>query len=140
MVHALKEIRRVLAADGILIDLRPLAERWQIEVASRREVKEAGRLVDLEIGLEDDRSANEAMAQAESQGWFIREREEYFPFFYYWDSPNEMKKYIDEEWTDFMAIDEGTWKNIRSIWAVADADARVRIHVKMLITRWRKNI
>jgi hypothetical protein len=138
MVHALSEIQRVLAPAGILIDLRPLADRWQIEVASAREVSEAGRLTDLEMGLEDDRSANEAMIQAESQGWFLREREEFFPFFYYWDSPNEMKEYLDEEWADFTAIDEDTWNNIRSLWAAADADARLRIRVKMLITRWRK--
>ena len=140
MVHALNEIRRVLVPDGILIDLRPVTDRWPVEVASRREVKEAGRLTDLEIGLDDDRSANEAMLQAEAQGWFLRELEEYFPFFYYWDSPNEMKKYIDEEWTDFMAIEEDMWKTIRSMWAVADADARLRIRMKMLITRWRKNM
>ncbi len=139
MVHALSEIQRVLAPDGILIDLRPLADRWPIEVASRREAREAGRLTDLEIGLEDDRAANESMHQAESQGWFLREREEFFPFFYYWDSPNEMREYLDEEWSDFMAVDEEVWKTIRSMWAVADADARLRIRVKMLITRWKKS-
>ncbi|HUI90032.1 MAG TPA: hypothetical protein VLX61_15040 [Anaerolineales bacterium] len=138
MVHALTEIHRLLVPDGILIDLRPLAERWPVEVASSREVREAGRLTDLEIGLEDDRSANEAMIQAESHGWFLREREEFFPFFYYWDSPNEMKEYMDESWSDYLTIDESTWKNIRSMWAVANADARLRVRVKMLITRWKK--
>ena len=138
MVHALSEIRRLLVPDGILIDLRPLADRWPIEVVSSREVKAAGRLTDLEIGLEDDRSANESMIQAKSQGWFLREQEEFFPFFYYWDSPNEMKEYMDESWSEYLTIDESTWKNIRSTWAVADADARLRVRVRMLITRWKK--
>ena len=138
MVHALNEIQRVLAPDGILIDLRPLAERWQIEVASSREIKEAGRVTDLEIGLEYDRAANESMIQAESQELFVREREEFFPFFYYWDSPNEMKEYMDDEWEDIVSVDEATWKNIRPMWAVANADARLRVRVKMLITRWKK--
>ena len=138
MVHALSEIRRLLVPDGILIDLRPLADRWPIEVASSREGKAAGRLTDLEIGLEDDRSANESMIQAKSQGWFLREQEEFFPFFYYWDSPNEMKEYMDESWSEYLTIDESTWKNIRSTWAVADADARLRVRVRMLITRWKK--
>ena len=61
MVHALNEIQRVLAPDSILIDLRPLAGNWPIEVASAREIKEAGRATDLEIGLEDDRAANERL-------------------------------------------------------------------------------
>ncbi len=138
MVHALNEIHRVLAPNGILIDLRPLADRWPIEVASAREVKEAGRVSDLPVGLEDDRAANEAMARTEAQKQFVRKREEFFPLFYYWDTPNEMKEYIDEEWADFIAIDEETWKNIRSMWAVANADARVQIRVKMLIALWKK--
>ncbi|SRR5581483_5400592 len=139
MVHALSEIHRALAPNGILIDLRPLTGGWPIEVASSREVIEAGRVSDLPVGLEDDKAANESMARAESQKWFTREREEYFPFFYYWDSPNEMKKYIDEDWADFVTIDEETWKSIRSLWAVADADARMRVRVKMLISRWKKS-
>jgi SAM-dependent methyltransferase len=138
MVHALDEIRRVLAPDGILIDLRPLAGRWPVEVASSRESREVGRASDMPAGLEDDRAANESIAQAAAQGWFAREREESFPFFYYWDSPKEMQEYIDEDWEDFVTIDEEVWKNIRSIWAVADADARLRVRVRMLITRWRK--
>ena len=138
MVHALSEIQRVLAPDGILIDLRPLADRWQIEVASAQEIKEAGQINDLEIGLADDRAANESMSKGESAGMFIREREEFFPFFYYWDSPNEMKEYIDDSWSDYVTIDDAAWKNIRSMWAVANADARLRVRVKMMITRWKK--
>ncbi len=137
MVHALNEIQRVLVPDGILIDLRPLAVRWPIEVVSSRETKEAGKVTDLD--LEDDRAANESMARAEAQGLFVREQEEFFPLFYYWDSPNEMKEYIDESWSDYITIDEVTWRNVRSIWAVANADARLRVRVKMLITRWDKN-
>ena len=138
MVHALNEIQRVLVRDGILIDLRPLAGGWPIEVASAREIKEAGRAPDMPPVAEDDRAANQAIAQAAEQKWFVREREEFFPYFYYWDSPNEMKEYIDEDWEDFISMDEADWKNVRSMWAVADADARLRIRVKMLITRWKK--
>jgi SAM-dependent methyltransferase len=138
MVHALKEIHRVLAPDGVLIDLRPLAGSWPVEVASGREVKEAGRVSDMPVGLEDDKAANESIAQAASQDRFAREREEFFSFFYYWDSPNEMQAYIEEEWADFISIDESTWKNVRSLWAVADADARLRVRLRMLITRWKK--
>ncbi len=139
MVHALNEIHRVLAPGGILIDLRPLTGQWPIEVASRREVKEAGRVNDLPVGVEDDQAANETIAQAASQKLFVKEREEFFPFFYYWDSPSEMQQFIEEEWEDWASIDEVVGKNIRSLWAVADADARLRIRLKMMIARWKKN-
>jgi len=138
MVHALNEIQRVLAPNGSLIDLRPMMSNWAIEVASMREVQEVGRVSDLPEGLEDDHAANESMAKAEAQKQFVREQEEFFPFFYYWDSPNEMKEYMDEDWSDIITIDEDTWKNVQSMWAVANADARLRIRVKMMITRWKK--
>ena len=137
MVHALNEIRRVLVQDGILIDLRPLAKDSLVEVVSLRATLEAGRVSQLAEDLADDLAADRAIAKAAEQNWFIQEREEFFPFFYYWDSPNEMQKYIEEEWADFITIDEDVWKNIRSMWAVADADARVRINLKMLIARWK---
>src|SRR5262245_66390506 len=137
MVHALGEVHRALAPDGILIDLRTLTGDWPVEVASSRGAVQAGHPSDLP-GREDDKFADEAVARAEALKWFAREREEFFPFYYYWDSPNEMKEYIDEDWQDFVTLDEAAWKDIRSKWAVADADARLRIRVRMLITRWRK--
>ncbi len=88
-------------------------------------------------GLADDAAANQAMADATAQGLLVREQQEVFPFHYYWDSPAEMQKYVEEEWTDWLGIEESVWKEVRSKWAVADADARVRIQVDMLITRWR---
>ena len=138
MVHALGEICRVLTRSGTLIDLRPLAGKWPIEVVSARERREAGEVTDLPQALADDAAANLAMAQAASDGLLVREQEEIFPFHYYWDSPGDMRQYVEEEWSDFIGIEEGVWKNVRSFWAVANADARVRIQLNMLITRWRK--
>lgn len=138
MVHALKEIQRVLVPDGILIDLRPMLDRWQIQVASAREIRETGQVQDFPVGLADDEAANQAMAESEAKGWFVREHEEFFPFIYSWDTPNELTEWIEEEWQDFITVDDETQQSTRSAWAVADADARVRLKMKMLITRWRK--
>lgn len=137
MVHALREIRRVLIPNGILIDLRPVLDRWTVEVASARATSQTGRVTDFPVGLEDDAAANQAMTESESQGWFVREREEFFPFVYSWDSANELEEWIAEEWEDFIAVDEETRRATRSAWALADADARVQLNLKMLITRWR---
>jgi hypothetical protein len=138
MVHALREICRVLIATGILIDLRPLAAEWPVEVVSARERKLAGEVTDLPQGLADDAAANHAISQAATDGLLRREEEEIFPFHYYWDSPGDMRTYVEEEWSDFISIEESVWNNVRSYWAVANADARVRIQLSMLITRWRK--
>ena len=97
-----------------------------------------GRVTDLPQGLADDAAANDAMSHGERAGFFRREAEDTFPFYYTWDSPGEMRKYIDEEWADFAGLEEDVWGRTRSTWAVAEADARVGIRVKMLITRWVK--
>jgi hypothetical protein len=138
MVHALHEVCRVLIEQGTVIDLRPLTGSWPLEVVSRRARQSAGTVTGLSQGLADDAAANEAMEHALSEGLLRREREELFDFLYYWDSPGEMKKYVDEEWDDFVSIEPDVWKSVRHHWALADADARVCVRLSMLITCWKK--
>jgi SAM-dependent methyltransferase len=138
MVHALDEIRRTLKPNGILIDLRPVEDHWLVEVASQNEVQVAGQLTDMPIGKENDEAAFSAMHEVESRGWFIKEREENFAFFYYWDTPSEMKEFMDDEWEDFEKMEENVYRSSQALWSQANADAQVRVHVKMLITRWIK--
>lgn len=137
-MHALSEIRRVLTSDGIMIDLRPLLNHWQIEVISARELRETGRVQDFPIGLADDQAANRSATEAEAKGWFVREQQELFSYLYSWDTPKEMEEWIEEEWHDFIGLDEETKRATRSAWALGDADTQVRINMKLLITRWRK--
>ena len=138
MVHALSEIRRVLVRDGILIDLRPLLEHAPVEVVSASETRHAGMVDQLPEDHAGDEAADRSIAHAEKQGWFIKEREEFFPFNYYWDSPKETQEYLETEWSNSVTVDEEVWRNTRSMWAVANADARVRLQLKMLIARWKK--
>ncbi len=138
MVHALSEVRRVLAPRGLLIDLRPLLDRWPAEVSWDGSAQEAGRATDLAEPLADDTAANAAMDALITSGEFHRERQESFPIFYYWDTPKEMQQYIEEEWDDVITVEEAVWGNLRTMWASSGAEARVRMRVKMLITRYRK--
>jgi SAM-dependent methyltransferase len=138
MVHALNEIHRVLKQEGTLIDLRPVEDHWVVEVATSSEVRVAGYLTDMPIGIADDAAAFRAMLEVESQGLFKREKEEYFPFFYYWDTPSEMKEFMEAEWEDFEKLETEVYEEAKSLWASANADARPRVRVKMLVTRWAK--
>jgi hypothetical protein len=138
MVHALDEIRRMLKSKGILIDLRPVQDHWSVEVASMQETKAMGNLTDMPVGKADDDAAFGAMREVASRGWFVREREEEFAFFYYWDTPSEMKEYVETQWEDFETLEDNVFTAVQSAWAVANADTRVRARVKMLITRWVK--
>lgn len=137
MVHALEDARRVLKRDGILIDIRPLNGQWPIEVASSRAVEETGKADDLPEPLNMDRASNEAMQEVEARGWFQREQEELFSFLYSWDTPREMEEFVAEDWSDFIGLSEATKHATRSAWATSDADSRVQVRVKILITRWK---
>ncbi len=137
MVHALEEIRRVLVPDGILLDIRPLNDHWPVEVVSARGFEETGRADDLPDQINADAASNAAMREVERRGWFQREQEEFFPYFYSWDTPSEMEEFVADEWADFIGLGEETKKATRSAWALGDADSRVRVRVKILITRWR---
>ena len=61
MVHALAEIRRTLKSHGVLIDMRPLEDRWPVEVSSGEGYAELGRLTDLPLAITDDQAATAAM-------------------------------------------------------------------------------
>ena len=138
MVHALSEIQRVLVRHGTLIDLRPISDQWPIEVISARETRATGAVTDLPLGKADDEAANKCMIAAEENGWFQRESETFFPIRYVWDTASEAEKWIDEEWEDFVGLDDATRHATRSAWALGDADSQVRVNVKLLITRWKK--
>ncbi len=137
MVHALEEVGRVLKSDGLLVDLRPLADRWPVEVVWQGGQVEVGRATDLDEPLSDDAAANSAVDGWVASGRLIRGRSEVFPIYYYWDTPKEMQEYIEEEWSDVIRVDETIWKGLRSTWATANPEARVRLRVKMLISSYR---
>ena len=136
MVHALDEIRRTLKPNGLLIDLRPVEANWGVEVVSSEGRQAAGRLNDLPQGMEDDEASFKAMREVESQGLYIKEKESEFDFFYYWDTPSEMKEFMETEWEDFEKLEEDVYRKTSGLWVSAAADARVRVRVKMLITKW----
>jgi hypothetical protein len=138
MVHALDEIRRTLKPNGVLIDLRPVESNWSVEVSSSKGYQLAGRLNDMPMGLADDEAAFQAMREVESRRWYIKEKEEEFSFFYYWDTPSEMKEFMETEWEDFEKMEGDVFQKTKSLWVSANADARVRVRINMLITKWEK--
>jgi len=138
MVHALWEIHRTLIPSGLLIDLRPLLGAWPVEIAWGKDHRQVGRLTDLPEGLADDVSANHAMDEAARNGWFKLERAERFSLFYSWDTANEMEQFIREEWENFVQMDEEIGRAAKSAWAIANADARVRVRASMIANLWKK--
>lgn len=135
-IDALSEIRRLLKPNGIFIDLRALESNWQVEIQDAQQYQLAGRLNESPEGLAHDEGAFKAMREVESKRWYIKEKESEFDFFYYWDTPSEMKEFMESEWEDFEKMDEAVYRKTNSLWVSAGGDARVRVRVKMIITKW----
>ncbi|MBM3126755.1 MAG: hypothetical protein FJZ87_17085 [Chloroflexi bacterium] len=140
MVHALGEIHRVLKPHGMLIDIRSIASAWPVEVVTNNKVVKTAWLTDDPSAIEDDLAANRAMSEAESRGWYHKQKADFFNCNYYWDTPSEMLEYLQTEWQGFESLDESTFGRVKSAWASADGDARLRISLTILITRWGKKV
>jgi hypothetical protein len=138
MVHALDEIHRVLTPGGILVDLRPLADSWPVEVLQGESSVVTGRLIDLPTGLGDDLAANAAIAEAVLRGWFRFEKVFNFRLYEYWDDPDEMIAYISERWADLVLMSDDLQNNTRTAWNASGAGSRLRLKLTMLLTSWRK--
>jgi hypothetical protein len=137
MVHALREIWRVLAPGGTLIDLRPLSARWPVEVVVSQQAAVAG-LVDDSPGVPLDEAANQSLEQAAREGLFTREQEGAFKFLFYWDTPDEMKAYVEERWAPEAILPDGVLAEARRLMKDAGAGGQMRVRAHMIISRWRK--
>lgn len=128
----------MLRTGGLVIDLRPITAEWPIEVVTTKAVQQAGRFTALPEDMEDDAASNRSFAEAEARGLFERQRQEQFAYSYYWDTPAEMKEYVDTEWEGWVTLSGDTIERARSLWALADGDARLHVGVGMLLTLWGK--
>src|SRR5437867_4831033 len=69
MVHALREARRVLRRDGILMDLRPAAEHRRVGLGAGRRWHQVGVMRE---SFDNDRAADRAIARVLRVRWFRR--------------------------------------------------------------------
>ena len=95
MVNALRETWRVLAANGMFVDLRPFSSKCPIEVVTPREAIQIGE-VDAHGTAEDDAAADSATRQAVEDGWYVPLGDTRFLFDFCWDKVSEMASFMEE--------------------------------------------
>jgi hypothetical protein len=138
MVHALKEIWRVLVPRGWLLDVRPLSASTPLEVVAGKQVWPAGR-VDDSAGLPDEHAANEALRTVVHDGWFVREHQARFDYAWYWDTLDELRAHIAEKWSDWMHIPDAVGAEAARLLAASSTSARVRLRLTVVMARYRKS-
>ena len=86
--------------------------------------------------LPDDEGSNQPLLTVARDGWFVREQETAFQFYFYWDSLEEMQAYVAECWAPSVsspAIVIGAAKQLAN-----QKDARVGGLMTMIVSRWKR--
>ena len=139
MVHALKEIWRVLVPRGWLLDVRPLSANWPLEIVAGKQVWPAGR-VDDSAGLPDDQAADESLRMVVRDGWFVRERQARFDYAWYWDTLDELRAHMAEKWSGSVQLPAAVGAEVARLLAAGGTDARVRLRLIVAMARYRKSL
>lgn len=91
MVHALREAHRVLAAGGMVADLRPAPEHRRISIARGGRTRLIGTMRE---SFREDHAANRAVDRVVSEGWFAVERRLRFDCRRVMDTVAELREWL----------------------------------------------
>jgi hypothetical protein len=137
MVHALAESWRLMRFGGTMIDLRPMASGWPVEIVSKNSEIIAGLLDDNNRKLVDAAS-DDAVSEAVQRGWFKKVSEDYFDYEYYWDTVEEMVEYVESDWCNAATIPESVLAEVHRLVDVTGEEVEIRIRRAMVIASYRK--
>jgi hypothetical protein len=137
MVHALEEFWRVLAPEGVLVDLRPLGMGTPLFIRSTQGWRSAGPLARDEL-RQHVNAANQAIRKVVRGRLFLRKAFQYFTVYYYWDDLEELHQAMEGSWKGDLVVSVAVWKRAHALFADGSGRQRVRIPVKMKITTFRK--
>jgi hypothetical protein len=93
MVNALSDAWRVLVNNGTLLDLRPLAAKYQLELVTPAAAIPIGH-TDTTARSEDDAAANAAVAWAVDEGLFASRSRVEFDIEILWESVSDLERYM----------------------------------------------
>ena len=105
MVHALEQIHGLVGPDGHLIDIHPDGEPVPLIRPLASGDKLIGYLKERDDYIEY-RQTDEALETIVASGFFQVERAEAFEFYTYADSFDELKGFLEGNWSDAIIEDE----------------------------------
>ncbi len=132
MVHALEQIWHALRPNGLLIDVRPIAARWPMEILASGRVLRAGR-IDDSPNAADDRAANAAMRASLRRGFYRPVARAAFPFDYVWDSVAELSEYVTANWEGCAILQPRLLARAHRLERGVHEEKKVRITMRMIL-------
>jgi hypothetical protein len=138
MVHALREARRVLVHDGVLIDTRPVTVPTGIEVSVRDRWVAAFKF-DGSPGLADDEAVRRARESVVSSGDLVPEAQASFASMLYWDSAAELHTQAKEiGFRRFVTPSDDDLAKVEELMREGGGKARIRLQDQIIVERFRR--
>jgi hypothetical protein len=120
-----------------MIDLRPKAAGWPVEIIDGEKRIKVGRLDDR--GRKNiDEITDKAVAEAVRRGWFEVDQKDTFDFIYYWDSVDGMRKYVEEEWAPNTTIPGEVLSEAHRLAKSAGDGIQVGVRRALMIASYRR--
>ncbi|MFQ5923849.1 MAG: hypothetical protein ACE5M4_13490 [Anaerolineales bacterium] len=136
MVHALEEVERVLEPGGTLVDLRPVAARWPLDIYVAGEARLAGRIDDSAKAL-DDIAADRALEVVVSRKLFSQITANSFEYPYYWNTLEQMTDYFQESWSSSATLPSDVLDEAERLAGSEAFDSKICVRRKMIIGTYR---
>lgn len=136
MVHALEEIARVLEPGGTLVDLRPVAAGWPLEIYLAGKAELAGRL-DASAKAPDDAAADRALEAVVSRELFGQISADSFEYHYYWDTLEQMTDFLQKNWSSNTTLPADVLDKAETLAGNKAFDSKLRVQRRMVIGSYR---
>jgi hypothetical protein len=135
MVHALQKLHRLLATDGLLIDIHPTAQPPALEVRRAGGIDLAGWIHETDDYIEYEQ-ADAALSQTIDAGLFELESHATFEFLTHAYALAELQDHLAREWKD-ARIDEQTAGRVEELMLAAGVDRELIVREVIQISRLR---
>jgi hypothetical protein len=134
MVHALREIHKLLKPSSFLIDIRPNGELVEFIRPHGEEEFFIGHMHETDDYIEYFQ-AEAAMQKVLAEGLFKIEKAGEFTFQVHADSFLELKNFLDENWSDSLITEEviAEAKRLDDAHEVGKVILRERVYIKLLL-------
>ncbi len=137
MVHALKEVWRVLKPGGVLIDLRPISVDVPLFILTTTGWKSAG-LPDQSPDRIHDLAANRTIRNVVNDGLFIGLKQEYFTTKYYWKNLKELKSDVENYWKEDVIVSKEIWQHARLLYTSGSGQRRILFPLRRKLIVYQK--
>ncbi len=135
MVHALEKVHRLIAPNGLLIDIHPTAQPPALEVRLGEQALLAGWVHETDDYIEYAQ-ADAALESALREGLFELEASRTFAFLTHAADLAELQDHLLREWKDAF-IDDQTAGRVEELMLTSEPDREVRIRETVHIARLR---